>query len=671
MSKISELPQASTLTGTETLPIVQTGKTCKILFSTLRGATSVTDEGAVADGITDASSAIQRALNNGGNITFPGGTYKVSTALTIPSNTHVMLSSDTVLDFSSAGSSSFFTSVGTAETSMATTSNVTQFSRLIQVASTASLAVGDMIRLSSDTVFDSLRTSSKIAEIVFVESLTATDITTTEPIQDAYTTVANAKIEKITPVTNVHISGGKIVGAIAQSNVDYGADFKYCRNVSIEGTWFYRIDAAMIRIMNSVDVWVRGCRFELANADLAYGVSFIDATRDSGCVDSTFLQVRHSLSTNNSAGAASGIPRRILFENNIIYDSALTVGLLGSNTIDTHAAAEDIIISGNSVFASSSIGIGVECPSATVIGNQIVNTISDGIAIVNWSDRTANYTVTGNTIKRAGDRGIRVQSASASAGAIVSSLLSSNSIQDWVSYGITTGLSAAPSASGLVINNNTIQNCAGSLASMYVVKSTIASIAGNSITCVGTAQSGIRVELTTYSSITGNSIKLATSSSAQGFNVIAASANDCLAIAISGNTVYSQTPSGSRGITLGAGARQISIGANTLQSCTTPISVTTSTIATGIITLVGNTTMVYVDTEAAAATDDLDTISGGLEGQVTTFRAINAARDVVFKDATGNMRLAGDFTLTHTDDTITLLYSGAVWLEVCRSDNTV
>jgi hypothetical protein len=95
------------------------------------------------------------------------------------------------------------------------------------------------------------------------------------------------------------------------------------------------------------------------------------------------------------------------------------------------------------------------------------------------------------------------------------------------------------------------------------------------------------------------------------------------------------------------------------------------TIATGVITIAGNLPLIYVDTEASAATDDLDTISGGIEGQVTTFRANNAARDVVFKDATGNMRLVGDFTLTHTDDTITLLYSGTTWVELSRSDNTV
>jgi hypothetical protein len=43
---------------------------------------------------------------------------------------------------------------------------------------------------------------------------------------------------------------------------------------------------------------------------------------------------------------------------------------------------------------------------------------------------------------------------------------------------------------------------------------------------------------------------------------------------------------------------------------------------------------------------------------------------VVCKDGTGNLRLAGDFTLTNVQDTIVLLRVGSDWFELCRSDNT-
>ena len=93
----------------------------------------------------------------------------------------------------------------------------------------------------------------------------------------------------------------------------------------------------------------------------------------------------------------------------------------------------------------------------------------------------------------------------------------------------------------------------------------------------------------------------------------------------------------------------------------------TKTIASGAIDA-PNENFVLVDTEAAAATDDLDTINGGFVGQILTLRAANSARDIVFKDGS-NLRLAGDFTADNTDDTITLVKSASVWYEIARSNN--
>ena len=98
---------------------------------------------------------------------------------------------------------------------------------------------------------------------------------------------------------------------------------------------------------------------------------------------------------------------------------------------------------------------------------------------------------------------------------------------------------------------------------------------------------------------------------------------------------------------------------------------TNVTIASGVITVTGS--MVRVHTEGGAATDDLDTINGGTDGMRLVIMAANASTDVVLKDGTGNLRIAGDFTLSHTDDTIELIYDSAVsaWKELGRSDNSV
>ena len=96
-------------------------------------------------------------------------------------------------------------------------------------------------------------------------------------------------------------------------------------------------------------------------------------------------------------------------------------------------------------------------------------------------------------------------------------------------------------------------------------------------------------------------------------------------------------------------------------------------ISSGAISI--DSSSVSVDTEASAASDDLDTINGGALGQTLILRASNNARTVVVKDGTGNIELAGDFELTQIRDCIFLLciaVSGTFhWIEISRSDNRV
>jgi hypothetical protein len=103
-----------------------------------------------------------------------------------------------------------------------------------------------------------------------------------------------------------------------------------------------------------------------------------------------------------------------------------------------------------------------------------------------------------------------------------------------------------------------------------------------------------------------------------------------------------------------------------------PLTPTSYTIAAGVITIENSQypRLYTIDTEGAAATDDLDTINGGFEAQIIVLADVNSARDITVKDGTGNLKLAGDFTLSNQEDTITLVKRGTSWYEVSRSDNT-
>jgi len=97
------------------------------------------------------------------------------------------------------------------------------------------------------------------------------------------------------------------------------------------------------------------------------------------------------------------------------------------------------------------------------------------------------------------------------------------------------------------------------------------------------------------------------------------------------------------------------------------------TIAGGVIAI-GGIGLLVVDTEAAAASDNLDTINANASysltaGKVIVVRAANSARTVVLTES-GNMKLAGGtMSLDNAEDTIMLIYDGTNWLEIARSNN--
>lgn len=99
---------------------------------------------------------------------------------------------------------------------------------------------------------------------------------------------------------------------------------------------------------------------------------------------------------------------------------------------------------------------------------------------------------------------------------------------------------------------------------------------------------------------------------------------------------------------------------------------TAATIASGSITV--TETRTKIDTEAAASTDDLDTISttGIADGTILLLRTTSSSRDVVVRHlggGTGNIRMNGatNFTLLNTSSTVMLIYDSSLSTWKCLS----
>jgi len=111
---------------------------------------------------------------------------------------------------------------------------------------------------------------------------------------------------------------------------------------------------------------------------------------------------------------------------------------------------------------------------------------------------------------------------------------------------------------------------------------------------------------------------------------------------------------------------------NDLASIDNASEITTSvTIASGVVTAQRNTRFLSVDTEAAAASDNLDTINGGYAGQIIVVKTQIDSRDVTCTSS-GNLRLSVGSTvvLGNTLDTLTLMFNGGQWMQIGASDNS-
>lgn len=104
---------------------------------------------------------------------------------------------------------------------------------------------------------------------------------------------------------------------------------------------------------------------------------------------------------------------------------------------------------------------------------------------------------------------------------------------------------------------------------------------------------------------------------------------------------------------------------NMLTSGQVLVKTTDTKISSGSVEISGQS-ILTVDTETGAS-DDLDTISGGLMNQILLVRSKNSSRTVTIKTGTGNINIGSDAVLNSVDKSIVLLYNGDYWVQFSRN----
>lgn len=170
---------------------------------------NVKDYGAVGDGTTDDTAAIQAAVT-AGNTFIPAGTYRITSTITIPSNRRIVGSGHgTVLRATAAASGttpSYLKAEGSDGAKANLTANVANGSRTVTLPSGAGAGfeAGDFIGLESQAVVAA--TTGLAREIHKIISITGDTLTLDASLTYSYATADSAQYWKLSPVVGVELA---------------------------------------------------------------------------------------------------------------------------------------------------------------------------------------------------------------------------------------------------------------------------------------------------------------------------------------------------------------------------------------------------------------------------------------------------------------------------------
>lgn len=369
----------------------------------------------VDDGVTDNYTAVNDAIlyaiaHSPCKVVFPAnGTYKVNAPLGPYFGDDVTIDlQGSVLDFSSVVTAVYVDllsfSGSYAETPVSLTSNAAENSQTIQCVS-GTFAPKDFVRIYSNKIWDSTRTNTRIGELNFIDTVpNSSSVSVVVPIESDYTTADSAKIQKLIPIKNVHITGGTLLAPVADDVIG-GIRIILGIGCSIKNVRTFDCDIFHIRLQDCFQCDVDHCEIEEANnATQAYGITCADACQDCTISVNKIRNVRHAFTTNNNVTTSYGITRRIKVVENNVYNNVDNLGGGSGDALDTHAGSEDIEFIHNTIKGAFAKGINCESRSAKFHGNIIDGATSHGISVISYTDgKPGEFSIEDNTISGIGD----------------------------------------------------------------------------------------------------------------------------------------------------------------------------------------------------------------------------------------------------------------------------
>lgn len=460
--------------------------------------------GAVGDGVTDDSSAIQSAINAaitvGHMVYFPAGTYKCASnlSLTCTDGQRVVWFGPGVLDMTAQGNAgtTSVTIQGSVGSSAALGADVTGNARSITCA--LSVSAGDVIRILSTASFTPASAAFVKGELAEVESASAGTITLKSHLHDTYT-AATTTVYKLN-MPRVFVDGLTI---LRNDNTGAGLTILYARDVRVANVRASGARDRGIYLDHCYNGQVSNCRVTDAYASGGgTNYSFVLASSQNFAVEGNqFLSGRHGVSNGGTFPF-----RNITYTGNIVDN---TRGI-PNYAFDLHANGQGITITGNVIKN----GIGIECIDVTFTGNY-VDCYDYTYALLINQYRNGNFLkIEGNTIysRTSGGNGIVHTTTGSITSDYTSVVIANNTIEsDSVALYFTSSSGATINFDSLVIAGNVVRNASSypflvSLGGGGAVSTAKCAITGNAFY----ARRGPQIVATWGGSFTGNHVYAST-----------------------------------------------------------------------------------------------------------------------------------------------------------------
>lgn len=633
---------------------------------------SVKDFNAVGNGTTDDTTAIQNAVNSGGVVFVPAGTYLISSAITISNDVIIRGEGDSSIFLmkASTAANTFFSNTAAIQVKF---ENIKFDGNYANQSATSS---NRAIRFDATTI-----SSRETPRVLSINSCTFCNGSLTDILIQCDNDLDNS-------VTKLYISesyfyGGSLASGSQAGGDAYGPRYVYLRGGVSAFIYGCTFDTGLTSVPaqgragivhdeeTSQGAFTRPNELFICNNDFKHvGRSTEDGTL--GCID-FYSGVKNSVISGNrlansygraiSGKAGSG---QMIITNNICSDTtrgtASTTGNIGG----------DIVING---IASGTQPDNVD--DNIIISNNIsVNHLYRAIVVEGSNiadDQTmSNVLITGNIIQNAGQRAIQVSQLN---GVIISTNIIKGGMADTtVSSSGHTAISHQDCSNTILIKDNLIEDIGNSSL-------------GNGITCgTTTADTTADVKIcdNTFRGLAGGSAIDNGSGSKtfvccnNVFDTITNSSGKLIDMGTSGTGVtnggyikgnVSLNTGADTGVLSGmvfTSAKGFWVGDNNWDKSVAFSGVSKAVISSGAITAFLEFHVVAAE---SGTTDDLTTINNGTQGKIITLRA-QSTDTITVKDG-GTLKINGDFAMGGGGyDSITLLCSdGTNWVELSRSDN--